>query len=119
MRALFLGTAALIVSTSVAHASDLMANYYGNTIIAKTATSEFHFHYRADHTFDGSGHGPNGPIALQGKWFLDDKDSLCRNYDVPPPGASNPVCTQWSSHNVGDTWTLKEGVTATLVQGNQ
>jgi hypothetical protein len=119
MRALFLGTVAVVVSASFARANDLMANYYGNTIIAKTSASEFHFHYRADHTFDGSGHGPNGPLALQGKWFLDDRGQLCRNYDMPPPGTSNPVCTPWLSHSVGDTWTLKEGVAATLVQGVQ
>lgn len=119
MRALFLGITTLFLSISAAYADDIMANYYGNTLIAKTATSELHIHYLADHTFNASGHGASGPIALQGKWFLDDKGRLCRNYDPPLPGTPNPVCTAWASHAVGETWTVMQNVTLTLVQGIQ
>lgn len=119
MRAMLFGTAALMVSVSLAQAGDVMANCYGNTIVAKTPGSEFHVYYRADHTFDGVGHGPNGTLTLHGKWFLDDKGQLCRNYDALLPGMTNPVCTSWSSHNVGDTWTLGSNVTLTLVAGIQ
>jgi hypothetical protein len=60
MRVFVLGAAALLASTSLASANDIMAGYYGNTLIATTAASQIHIHYRADHTFDASGTGAEG-----------------------------------------------------------
>ena len=118
MRALMCGAAALFVSTSFAAADDVMANYYGNTLIANSATTDLHIHYKADHTFDAAGTSASGPISFQGKWSIDKRGQLCRDYATPPPGRTNPVCTPWSAHAVGDTWELP-GVTLTLVEGVQ
>jgi hypothetical protein len=118
MRAFVLGAAALLASTSLAFADDIMAGLYGNTIIAKSAMSEIRMHYKADHTFDGTGSSMMGSMALKGTWALDDKGQLCRTYETPPPGVTNPLCTPWSAHKVGETWTMNDR-TITLVQGIQ
>lgn len=116
MRAIILGAAALLASTSLAFADDMMAGLYGNTIIAKNAMSEIHMHYKADHTFDGNGTSMMGSMALKGTWALDDKGTLCRTYETPPPGVTNPLCTPWTAHKVGDSWTMN-GRTITLAPG--
>ena len=118
MRALVLGAAALLVSTSLAFADDIMAGYYGNTIISKSAMGEVHSHYKADHTFDGTASGALGSMALKGTWAFDDKGQLCRTYDTPPPGISNPFCTPWAAHKVGDSWTMSDR-SITLAPGIQ
>jgi hypothetical protein len=68
MRVSVLGVAALLASTSLGSADDIMAGYYGNTLVATTAESQIHIHYRADHTFDASGTDAAGPIAFKGMW---------------------------------------------------
>ena len=118
MRAWLFGVTVVLAATSAALASDPMAGYFGNTIVAKTASSELHIHYRSDHTFDGEGTSSKGPIALHGTWTFDEKKGLCRSYDPPPAGAPNPMCTPWSAHQVGDTWSMPD-VTLTLVRGIQ
>jgi hypothetical protein len=118
MRAFVLGAAALLATTSLAFADDIMAGYYGNTVIAKSAMSEIHMHYKADHTFDGTGSSMMGSMALKGTWTLDAKGQLCRTYETPPPGVINPLCTPWSAHKVGETWTMNDR-TITLVAGIQ
>jgi hypothetical protein len=59
-----------------------------------------------------------GSMDLKGTWALDDKGQLCRTYETPPPGVTNPLCTPWTAHKVGDTWTLGDR-SITLVQGIQ
>ena len=120
MRALILGAAALLASTSLALAGDdVMAGFYGNTVISKGASSEAHIHYKPDHTFDGTGSMMGMSADLKGTWNIDDKGQLCRNYDPPlPMGPANPVCSPIAAHKVGDTWTVMNR-TATLVQGIQ
>jgi hypothetical protein len=119
MRALIFGCVALLMSTSLVLAEDIMVGYYGNTLVAKTATGELHIHYLADHTFNASGTNAQGPVAFKGTWTLDDKSQLCRTYDSPPPTMHNPVCTPWSAHNVGDSWTMGANVSLSLVPGIQ
>ena len=118
MRAFILGAAALLASTSLAFADDIMAGLYGNTIVSKGSMGEVHVHYKADHTFDGTASSMMGSMDLKGTWAFDDKGQLCRTYDTPPPGVTNPLCTAWSAHKVGDNWTMSDR-TITLVQGIQ
>jgi hypothetical protein len=107
MRALLLGAAALIASTSLAFAGDdIMANYFGNTLVGKSTLGETHTHYKADHTFDGQAMSLMGSMGLKGTWKFDDKGQLCRTYETAPPGMPNPLCTPWESHKVGDKWTM-------------
>jgi len=120
MRVFVLGAAVLFASTSLAFAGDdIMAGDYGNTVISKSAMSESHLHYKADHTFDGTGSMMGQTAQLKGTWSIDDKGQLCRVFDPPlPMGPANPVCGPASAHKVGDTWTVGDR-TITLVQGIQ
>jgi hypothetical protein len=125
MRALLLGAVFAFASASVAFAGDdIMANFYGNTVITKTATGESHTHYKKDGTVDADLSGPMGSISLAGTWKIDDKGQLCRTYANVPAmlPIPNPLCTPWAAHNVGDSWTITmngQVRTVTLVKGIQ
>jgi hypothetical protein len=116
-----LGGAILLASSSFALAADdVMAGYYGNTVISKGAMGESHIHYKPDHTFNGSASGMMGSMDLKGTWKIDDKGQLCRTYETAPPGLPNPLCTPVEPHKAGDTWTMQMGGqsrTITLVSG--
>jgi hypothetical protein len=97
-------------------ADDPMATAYGNTIVTVSANGmEAHTQYNADHTF--SGIVPSMSYQYKGTWSIDDKGQLCRVFDPPVPGRSNPDCDMPGTHAVGDKWTTADGGTATLVQG--
>jgi hypothetical protein len=121
MRGFVFGAAALLASTSLALAADdVMAGYYGNTVVSKSAMGESHTHYKADHTFNGTASGMMGSMDLKGTWKVDDKGQLCRTYESAPPGMPNPLCTPWEAHKAGDTWTMQMGNqsrTISLVSG--
>lgn len=108
MRILLIAAAAFALGTASAAAADAMAGYYGNTVIATGGMAETHAHYRADHTFDVVGSMMGMSKTFQGTWAIDGKGQLCRTYtgDLPPGLPSNPFCTPWDAHKVGDTWTV-------------
>jgi hypothetical protein len=119
MRSFVIGAAVLCASASLAFAGDdVMTNYFGNTVVSKGTMGETHVQYKPDHTFSGNASSMLGSMDLKGTWKIDDKGQLCRTYDTPPPGVSNPLCTEWAAHKVGDTWTMN-GRTITLSQGKQ
>lgn len=122
MRKLFIaaGVSLLLAAPALA-ADDVMANFYGNTVVSTGAMGESRTHYKADHTFDVTMVGAQGTLATKGTWTAAD-GKLCRVYDTPPPGVTNPLCTPAESHNVGDTWTVTIGGqvrTGTLKPGIQ
>ncbi len=123
MRSYAFGAAVLVASSSLALAADdVMAGYYGNTVISKGAMGETHIHYKPDHSFNGSASSMLGSMDLKGTWKIDDKGQLCRNYETAPPGVPNPLCTPAAAHKAGETWTMQIGSstrTITLVQGIQ
>jgi hypothetical protein len=124
MRALLLGAAMVFAATGAFAGDDVMANYYGNTVVSKSANGESHTHYKKGGTLDATLTGMMGSINLTGTWKIDDKGQLCRTYDNPPPmlPIPNPFCTAWEAHKVGDTWTVTVGGqtrTITLVAGVQ
>lgn len=127
MRSIFLGVVMLAGASSSALAGDeIMANYFGNTVIATSSLGEVHVRYKPDHTFVGKATGPGGKYELSGRWDFDPHGNLCRKYMTTgsdlPPGTQNPFCTPWSAHNVGDTWSMSEnGQTAqiTLAPGKK
>jgi hypothetical protein len=47
MHFILAASAALALSTAAISADDIMANYYGNTVIGKSALGQSHTHYRA------------------------------------------------------------------------
>jgi hypothetical protein len=119
MRLIILGAAALTLATTAALAADdPMAPDYGNTIVVvEKGGMESHTHYNADHSFEGV--VPSMGYKYKGTWSVDDKGQLCRVFDPPVMGRSNPDCdpADTAVHAVGDKWTTPNGASVTLTQG--
>jgi hypothetical protein len=111
--------AALAASVATAHAGDVMADFYGNTTIATGGIADTHTTYSPDRTFVMR--VPSFGNEFKGTWQVNNA-ALCRTFETPPPGITNPLCTPIEAHKVGDTWTVTMGSetrTVTLVQGVQ
>jgi hypothetical protein len=98
-------------------AEDVMSTRYGNTTVAiDVHGAESRTWYNADHTFAST----QGGVQLKGTWSLEG-NTLCRHYDVAPPGAPNPYCFPADKlRRVGERWTVGEGerkMSLTLVEG--
>ena len=111
MRYLALAIGLMVGSGSTALGADeIMANYFGNTVIATSQMGELRVHYKPDHSFSGRADGPMGKYDIRGTWKFDEHGNLCRTYSTNgtdlPPGMPNPYCAAWSAHNVGDVWTV-------------
>ena len=107
MHRFLIAAAALALAASPALAGDeAMSGYFGNTVVATGGIAESHTHFKADHTFDITASAMGMDYVFKGTWELKG-DQLCRHYDDPtPPGLpSNPLCTPWAAHKVGDSWT--------------
>ncbi|HXC53687.1 MAG TPA: hypothetical protein VNU97_00170 [Rhizomicrobium sp.] len=117
MRLILWGAAALaLVSTAAVAADDPMANLYGNTVVVVDGKGlESHTNYNADHTF--SGVAPAYSYHYKGTWEMTADGKLCRTFDPPVPGITNPDCAAATSHAVGDKWSGPDGSSGTLVQG--
>jgi hypothetical protein len=102
-------------STTPPVPDDVMASRYGNTVISRTGTAEWHLHYQAGGTF--SGKEINSGYSVQGLWELK-QGELCRTFQPPLRGTPNPDCQPIEAHSVGDTWT-SGGNAMSLVQGFQ
>jgi hypothetical protein len=107
MRKLFFAvTFAALFSAPALAADDLMAGFYGNTVISTGGMLESHTHYRPDHTFDVTATAMGQSFNGKGTWAIDDKGQLCRTYETPPPGMPNPLCIPAAAHKAGDSWTV-------------
>jgi hypothetical protein len=117
---IWMSAAALTMFTTGAlGADDLMANFYGNTLVATGGMADTHTVFNADHSFDMK--APAFDMEFKGTWAVKD-GNLCRTYESPPPGVTNPLCTQLVARKVGDSWTEKvngSSRTITLVKGIQ
>jgi hypothetical protein len=103
-------------------ADDIMAGYFGNTVVGTSAMGESHTHYKADRTFDVKLSSMMGSFTGKGTWKIDEKGQLCRTYEQPPPGMPNPLCIVAEAHKPGDTWTVTingQSRTLTLKAGIQ
>ena len=103
-----LGAAAVVVLGSVPAlaAADVMAGFYGNTVVVTGDAFQAHVHYSANHTLDMSGTASGKAFSTKGSWKIDGKGQICRNYKQTPPTMTNPFCSAATAHKVGDTWTL-------------
>lgn len=125
MRLAIVAAAVLLASSTVAIAGEeVMANYFGNTVVASSNLGEMRVRYKPDHTFSGKAKGPTGTYDVSGTWKFDGQGNLCRKYITDgadlPPGTPNPYCAPVTAHKVGDVWQVTEnGRTADvkLVQG--
>ena len=97
-------------SSAALAGEEMMANYFGNTVIATSQLGELRVHYKQDHSFIGRAEGPSGAYDIRGTWKLDAQGALCRTYTTSrsdlPPGLPNPYCAPLSAHKVGDSWTV-------------
>jgi hypothetical protein len=122
MRFIHTSIALLALSPTGFAADDIMANYYGNTVIGKSVLGESHTHYKADHTFSADLSSDQGSMQTDGTWALNDKGEICRTYSTPIPGFPSVLCNVWSAHKIGDHWqTTVNGRTSevSLVAGIQ
>lgn len=111
--------AAAFIALPAVAADDVMAGFYGNTAIATGGMADTHTVYSPDHSFVMR--VPAFGMEFKGTWTVNGS-TLCRTYETPPPGVSNPLCTPIEAHKVGDTWTASannETRTVTLVKGIQ
>lgn len=117
MRVFLLAASLIALSAAPALAGDdVMASFYGNTVISKGGMGEVHTYYNADHTFTMK--APAFDVSWKGTWKVDG-GNMCRAFDgASPPGVTNPLCLPIEAHKVGDTWTVA-GRTVTVVQGIQ
>ena len=122
MRRILIAAAALLMSGGAGLAADdVMAGFYGNTVISTGNGIESRTHFRADHSFDANFKQGAQSFASKGTWKAD-TGQVCRVYDPVPPGFTNPVCIPAEPHKVGDHWkvTVNGGTRdVTLVAGIQ
>ena len=111
VRVLALAGAAVLFA-GAALADDPMANVYGNTITTKdraTGVSST-LMFNQDMSYTGKTTGANGqPVSYTGMWMLKDGGkTICLTPNVPAgtPNAPVPSCSPYSSHNVGDSWSV-------------
>lgn len=102
-------------------AANVMAGYYGNTLVSTGGPAEIRTHYRADHTFDIVGTMLGMSRTYKGTWAEDGKGNICRTFvgDLPP-NTSNPLCRPATPNKVGNVWKSKDNTrTLTLKAGVQ
>ncbi|MGZ5987921.1 MAG: hypothetical protein ACXWLZ_02615 [Rhizomicrobium sp.] len=104
-RILMFASAVALCATPAFASDDIMAGYYGNTVVSAGGMIESHTHYRADHTFDLTASAMGQTFNSKGTWKIDDKGQLCRTYETAPPGMPNPLCIPAEPHKPGDNWT--------------
>jgi hypothetical protein len=81
MRLVIFAAALLGLSSACALAGEeIMANYFGNTVVATGQLGTLKVHYKPNHTFSGRAEGPTGAYDLRGTWELDAQGNLCRKY---------------------------------------
>lgn len=117
MRLLFTLAAFAIAAMPARAGDEALANYFGNTAVAKGGPADTYTHYNANHTFDLK--VPAYGVTFTGTWEIQG-NTVCRTFDIPPPGISNPLCTPVEAHAVGDTWAAENAgqkLTVTLIKG--
>ncbi|MBV9044784.1 MAG: hypothetical protein JO294_06645 [Alphaproteobacteria bacterium] len=107
-QALVGATVAAVLCVAAHAADDPMAQYYGNTVVSTGGMYEIHTHYRADHTFDMVGSMMMMSKTFKGTWSLSN-GKLCRVFvGEMPPDTVNPVCSPFTPHKLGETWTVQQ-----------
>ncbi|HEY1929224.1 MAG TPA: hypothetical protein VGG92_17310 [Caulobacteraceae bacterium] len=106
MRGILAAAAVVLLGSAPALAADdVMAGFYGNTLIVTGDAFQAHVHYSANHTFDISGTASGQAFSTKGSWKIDAKGQLCRSYEKAVPTVPNPFCSEATARKVGDTWT--------------
>lgn len=119
MLAMLLSSAVVAVTVEstqpAAPQNDILAGFYGNTLITLDNGIKSYFYYNADHTFTGK--VPQFYFALKGTWFVNEKGEVCRVFDPLPPTLTNPDCGPMLVHKVGEMGRDPTGHAEKLVAG--
>lgn len=94
---------------------DILAAFYGNTLVTVDDGIKAYFYYKPDHTFTGK--VPEFYFALKGTWNVDQKGEVCRVFDPLPPRMTNPDCGPMLVHRVGDAGSDASGHKERLLAG--
>ena len=112
---------AILTAAPAWAADDVMASFYGNTVVSTGGIAEVHTHYRPDHSFDMVASRMGFSRVFKGTWAIDAKNNLCRTFvGDAPPDTPNPLCLPFTPHKVGESWTVDvngSSRTATLKAG--
>jgi hypothetical protein len=112
---------AILAAAPAWAADDVMASFYGNTVVSTGGIAEVHTHYRPDHSFDMVASRMGFSRTFKGSWAIDAKNNLCRTFvGDAPPDTPNPLCLPFTPHKVGESWTVDvngSSRTATLKAG--
>jgi hypothetical protein len=99
---------AILAAAPAWAADDMMANFYGNTVISTGGIAEVHTRYRPDHSFDMVASRMGFSRTFKGIWAIDAKNNLCRTFvGDAPPDTANPLCVPFTPRKVGDAWTMQ------------
>lgn len=108
MKKILLGAAALVLSAGMAHAEDLFAIAYGNTVTQTAPDGTKRITYvNADKTWEQK--MPDGTV-LKGTYAWKDASNVCFTLTDPAPKdpAQATNCNKIEgNHKLGDTWTEK------------
>ncbi len=121
--ALLLAAALLASCAPIASADDapgvedVLADFYGNTLMTKDDGIVSHFWYKADHTFNGS--VPAFSLVIKGTWSQNPDGTICRVFDPPFPTMKNPDCGPMLVRKPGDVADDGKGHKEKLVEGIQ
>ncbi len=110
MKKFALIAASLCLATAAFAADDMMAGFYGNTLVITDQSGVQKWHYTPDHKLtavmqDGK--------KVGGTWSVKD-GKLCEL-----PDGQAEACYQMGAKKAGDKWTGRPGMTLEVVAGNQ
>jgi hypothetical protein len=114
--ALFVCTAAFAGDTG-GNTRDVLACFYGNTLIAKDGDIVSHFWYKPNHTFTGT--VPAYYLVINGTWSEKEDGTICRVFDPPLPTVKNPDCGPMLVRKPGEVAADGSGHKEKLVVGIQ
>ena len=112
MRTIAFALAFSAASLAAAAEDDVMANYYGNTLIGRGGQGEWHIWYKADHTYEATlrGRKSSGTFSMWGSR----KVCLTQKDPVPSPNHSS-ACYPVKPRQIGDTWN-EDGPNGTTIR---
>ena len=118
----FLAAALLVCTAAFAgdtgsNARDVLACFYGNTLVAKDGDIVSHFWYKPDHTFTGT--VPAYYLVIKGTWSEMEDGTICRVFDPPLPTIANPDCGPMLVRKPGDVAADGNGHKEKLLAGIQ
>ena len=106
-KALFI-LATLVAASSAYAEEDIMAGFYGNTLVITDQSGVQKWRYKPDHTLSAT---MQDGKRITGTWLVNE-GRLCET-----PEGQGSVCYQMGAKKVGDKWTGRPGMTLEVKSG--